>query len=207
MPKKLVGTVALLLAIVALMALPVAAQAETETPAPHWYRGAHRVQEHEVLPLNSSSIFRYVITSYAGEWPLTWTVSCKLKLRGTLENPVGGGAGTNEITTFLASHCSSEPEVCVTGKPELIAGKLPWRSQLLPGSPIRDAIEGIELELRCSGSPLYTVTGTLMPTVNRRIEFGEGSGELENPSEHVKGCGCGTILRAHPISLFTTNTP
>ncbi|MGO8905781.1 MAG: hypothetical protein ACLQMH_09195, partial [Solirubrobacteraceae bacterium] len=51
-----------------------------------------------------------------------------------------------------------------------------------PGQPVRDVIEGVVLEVRCSnGTVLDTYSGNLMPIVERGyLRFDSGSGELED---------------------------
>ena len=85
---------------------------------------------------------------------------------------------------MCAYGCKAAPSICPKKtKPEVIAQKLPWPTRLLGGTPTRDAIEGIELEVKCSnGTVLYTYTGTLAPEVaTSSLEFDAGAGELEGP--------------------------
>jgi hypothetical protein len=120
--------------------------------------------------------------------------------KGTVTNPVGGGAGIDEITAFAGKNCLATPNPCpAKAKPELIAGKLPWLSHLVLVPPIKDVIEGVEIEVKCSnGTLLDTYTGTLTPTVGSSVlEFGAESGELED-AEGNKATISGTLTIEGP---------
>ena len=143
----------------------------------------------------------------------TGPISCQLKDEETIENPVGGGAGTDEITKFKLRLCHSEPDrLCKTGKivgkvSEIIAHKLPWVTKLVGTSPTRDEIQGVELEIKCEGGgAIDTYTGTLSPTVGEGVfEFGAGSGELEDGSGN-KATVTGTDKLRNPVKNKDTIT-
>jgi hypothetical protein len=109
-------------------------------------------------------------------------IKCKKKDKETIYNPAGGRAGRDEVTEWVLSGCLGEPSPCPIGtKMEVISQNLPWPSHLIPGPPIRDVIENIVWEIKCSGSRLDTFTGTLMPTIGNSVDvFGAGSGEVED---------------------------
>jgi FG-GAP repeat len=154
---------------------------------PHWYSNGTVIPGGAVEPVATNG----VITLHEGSKA---TVTCKVKDHETIRNPVGGGAGTDEVTEFALSKCKASPSRCPgNAKTEIIARKLPWLTQLVEVPPIRDMIEGIDLEVKCgNGVVLDTYTGTLMPTVgNSRLEFGGGSGELED-AVHNKATLTGT---------------
>jgi hypothetical protein len=142
---------------------------------PHWYSNGKLLNEGEPEPVTTSG----TLVSKVGEIKTT----CKLKDKEIIENPKGGGAGTDEMTEFVLSGCKAAPSPCPgKTKLEIEAHKLPWATHLT-AAPTRDVIEGIELEVRCSGSLLATYTGTLTPTVgSSTLEFGPGSGELAGSS-------------------------
>ena len=137
---------------------------------PHWYSNGKLLNEGEAEPVATSGSVVFKV----GEI----TTKCKLTDKEIIENPKGGGAGTDQMTQFVLSGCKAAPSPCGTAKLEVEARKLPWATHLTAG-PTRDVIEGIEFEVRCSGSLLVTFTGTLSPTVgSSTLEFGASSGEL-----------------------------
>jgi len=163
---------------------------------PHWYSNGKLIPEGEVEPVSSSGELTLQVPGSK------LSVSCKVKDNGTIVNPTGGGAGTDEITEVVYSNCSGKASPCSSGRTpwcckkktsspcekgsriELSAPGGPLRTHLvaIPGQPVRDVIEGVVLEVRCSnGTVLDTYEGTLMPTVgNSVLKFYAGSGELED---------------------------
>lgn len=120
-------------------------------------------------------------TTHFGE--TTTKTKCKVADEEIIENPAKGGNGVDEMTTYTLTGCKAAPSPC-PGKEafEIKALGLPWQTHLIAGPPIRDVIEGIELETLCGGKPLAVFSGTLSPAVgNSMLEFGAGSGELEGP--------------------------
>jgi alpha-tubulin suppressor-like RCC1 family protein len=115
---------------------------------------------------------------------ISGTIACKVKDSEEIWNPLSG-VGEDEMTMFLLGSCKSglcpKPQ-----KTEVNALGLNWPSHLTPGPPVRDQIEKIELEIRCSGSGLLDkYKGTLTPEVgNGVLTFGAGSGELEDSGSH-----------------------
>jgi hypothetical protein len=140
---------------------------------PWWYSNGKLLKEGEVEPVTTSA----ALTMRSGET----TTKCKVRDKETIENPIGGGAGTDEMTEYVLSGCATKPSPCVGTKEEIVARKLPWHTHLTYGPPIRDVIEGIELEVKCGGTLLDTFTGELSPAVGKsKLEFGAGSGALED---------------------------
>lgn len=110
-------------------------------------------------------------------------ITCKVKDVEEIWNPATGN-GEDLITTFVLS-CKSK--LCpAKQKTEVNALGLPWPTHLTSGSPTRDEIEKIDLEIRCSISGLLDeYKGTLAPEVgNSVLTFGPGSGELEDSLHH-----------------------
>ena len=107
-------------------------------------------------------------------------IDCKYKEAGNIWNPAGGGAGEDEITEFVSSECTSNSPECP--EPEYVALGLPWKSQLLVDTPIRDEILGWTWELRCGKQKANTYTGNLRPEVGSSVfVFDVVSGALEDP--------------------------
>ena len=170
----------------------------TLEPQPHWYSNGTLIPEGQVEPVASSGELTLQVPGSK------LTVTCKVKDKGTIVNPAGGGAGTDETTEVVFSDCSGKASPCSSGKTSWCCNKKTpspcpkgtsielsspggsLRTHLVwaPGQPVRDVIEGIVLEVRCSnGTVLDTYKGTLMPTVgNSVLKFGPGSGELEDPA-------------------------
>ncbi len=162
-------------------------RAEVSYPpcAVHWFSNGKLLAEGERESVATSG-------SLAAQVAET-TTKCKVKDREIVENPKGGGAGVDEMTEYVLTGCVAKPSPCPAKvKEEIIARNLPWLTHLIQGPPIRDVIEGIELEVLCGGSPVATFFGQLMPKVGKStLEFGAGSGELEGPGG-VKATFTGT---------------
>ncbi len=115
---------------------------------------------------------------------ISGTIACKVKDSEEIWNPLSG-VGQDEMTTFVLGTCKSglcpKPQ-----KTEVNALGLNWPSHLTPGPPVRDQIEKVDLEIRCSTSGyLDKYEGTLTPEVgNGVLAFGAGSGELEDSGNH-----------------------
>ena len=177
---------------------------------PHWYAGGNELAEGQ--PQRFTSLSGGQSRTFTLNTP-TGPISCQLKDEETIENPAGGGAGTDEITKFKLRLCHSEPDrLCKTGKivgkvSEIIAHKLPWVTKLVGTSPTRDEIQGVELEIKCEGGgAIDTYTGTLSPTVGEGVfEFGAGSGELEDGSGN-KATVTGTDKLRNPVQNKDTIT-
>ncbi len=110
-------------------------------------------------------------------------VACKVKDVEEIWNPATGN-GEDRITTFVLK-CKSAlcPPKQAT---EVIPLGLPWQTRLTSGTPTRDEIESIRLEIKCSVSgKLDEYSGTLTPEVSgSTLVFGAGSGALEDVLHH-----------------------
>lgn len=75
-----------------------------------------------------------------------------------------------------------------------------WSTRLIAGSPPKDEIAGIELEVKCPHESFHqTFTGTLTPTLsNGVLTFGTGSGELQQEGEPVTSPVIGTDALTGP---------
>ncbi len=151
--------------------------------AVQWYSNGHLLEEGQVEEVTTSG----VLSSRIGEA----IVKCKVRDHENIVNPVGGGDGVDEMTEYVATGCSEKPSPCPGKTPlEVIARNLPWTTHLVPGPPVRDVIEGVAIESRCGGVPLDLFAGTLMPVVGKSVlEFGSGSGELEDPAGNKSTTG------------------
>ncbi len=154
-----------------------AAEEPAGPPPPRWYSNGELIPVDQVEPVASSG----TLTLGNREVPTT----CKLKDEETIVNP--GGSGTDEITTFSLTGCKSAHSPCKgSAREELVAVNLPWKTRLIAGPPIRDVIEGIDIEVRCNGASLGSITGTLEPVVGESVlEFNESSGSLTGPAKEV----------------------
>ena len=166
---KLYAAVLPLLAMAAFAVAPALAQAE-----PYWTSNGKIIKEAQVETATTSGSLTVHFGSKA--------VICKATDEETIENPTGGGPGTDKVKTFLLTDCKGKLTPCLpTEKLTLIAAGLNWPSELLP-TPIRDEISGMEIEVKCNGTTIATYTGELTPAVTSTssLEFGPGSGELES---------------------------
>ena len=155
----------------------------SNSPAqPHWYSNGKRIAGCVAEPVATKGTLTFLYV--APEAKTESAFHCKVTDKEVIENPAGGGAGIDQLTEFVLSGCKGKPSPCPKRtKLEVIAHMLPWATHLIPGPPIRDVVEGIELEVKCSdGTVLDTLTGELMPRVgNSVLEFDAGSGELMGP--------------------------
>jgi hypothetical protein len=177
MGKKILGAWAPLLAIVAL-ATPGAAQAVP----PHWLSNGVPIPEGMPEPVATSGKLTFTIMAPAA----LFTIKCKVHDQEQISNPFEGGAGGDEITAFVLGPCTSTalcPKKTLT---EAVALALPWASHLIAGPPIRDTIEGMAFEVRCSGAAVDVIGGSLSPIVSMksRLEFDPGAGALEDIGKH-----------------------
>jgi hypothetical protein len=171
------------LAVALVATVGVLIGAGVANAAPHWYSNGKLLKEGAVEPVATGGVLTFAVLNNSPSIKAT----CHVRDHGTVTNPVGGSAGTGELTAFSLSKCVAATAPCPSGTTiEIIAHKLPWLTRLIPGPPIRDVIEGIELEVTCSGAtPFFRdpFRGDLMPTVgNSVLEFGAGSGELMDPA-------------------------
>jgi hypothetical protein len=145
---------------------------------PHWYSNGKLITQGTVEPVTTGGALTFTVA------PGGFTGRCMVNDKETIENPVGGGAGTDELTQYVLANCSAKPSPCPNGQLNIVAHHLNWLTHLVPGPPIRDVIEGIDLEAKCSnGAFLDTFRGTLMPTIGNSVaNFGAGSGELRDPA-------------------------
>ncbi len=151
-------------------------------PPAHWTSDGTPIKEGEVVPvaLSSGGEERSVTLQLLGS-----TIACNVPIgaRMSVTNPVGGSAGTDELTKLKLVLCHATPKLCLKKATEITVHNLPLLSTLSSGTPVRDVIAGVQLEVKCGTVVDDTFTGTLMPAVGSSVlEFGAGSGELEDGS-------------------------
>ncbi|MGH2853056.1 MAG: hypothetical protein ACRDLF_02545 [Solirubrobacteraceae bacterium] len=126
------------------------------------------------------------------------TITCTVKDAGVIWNN-SAGEGRDEITVFTNEKCKASneeapPKGCPT--PTIEALGLPWQTALVAGTPIRDKIAGIQVELACAGSAVGVFEGSLTPEIVNgsptEAVFGAGSGELEEPIAKLKATVTGS---------------
>lgn len=173
MNKKLLLSIASLLASAGFATMPMAAQAGS---TPHWYSEGKLIVG-EAVPVKTSGKLTFDLTQFGA------TVTCKVKDTETITNPATGAPGTDEMTTFKLSGCATPKgavSICKTTI-EVIALGLPWKTHLVvePPPTIRDVIEGVVLEFRCKKGMSYgTFSGTLSPKVGNSVLEFEGGAAL-----------------------------
>jgi hypothetical protein len=177
MNKNLIATLASLLALAALAAAPAAQAA----PIPHWYSEGKLIVG-ETVPVKSSGTLTFFLTQYGVK------ISCKVTDTETIENPAAGGPGQDLMTSFRLSRCKpgrGERNICEPTSLEIVALGLSWKTHLAiepPAPGVRDVIEGIALEFKCSAGPvLGVVTGTLNPKVGNSVLAFAGGKALSGP--------------------------
>ncbi|HUB75022.1 MAG TPA: hypothetical protein VL979_13440 [Solirubrobacteraceae bacterium] len=147
----------------------------TEASEPQWYSNGELLSGEAVVATKGSVTF----SGSRGE--AAFALTCQVKDEEVIYNPEQG-PGADLVEDFTLSNCKGKPSPCPSGaKAEVIAKDLSWPSHLIAGPPIRDVIEDVELEVRCSGSTVDVYEGTLVPRVGNSVEeFGAESGELED---------------------------
>ncbi len=138
--------------------------AEEVEHEPHWYSDGKRIAEGTPEHVVTSGTITMNTTSSKAT-----TVTCPWTDEEVVENPVGGGAGTDEVTELLTKGCKILPK-CPTGTKLVVAAvpsSLSWPSELLAGPTIADEISGIAIEVKCEGIGGFALTysGTLAPEV------------------------------------------
>ncbi len=152
--------VVVVFALGAFAVLPSAAQAVE----PHWLwaKPAEVIPEGMAVPVATSGGLRFTITGPKKE--KVAVIECKVVDRDVIENPVGGGAGRDEMISFEFTSCGVKG-ACSSGAPYvLLPSGLPWSSKLLPGSPIKNALF-MEFKLACGGAIVSTFSGMEFPTI------------------------------------------
>jgi hypothetical protein len=181
MNKKLILSLAPLLATAAFAVMPAAAQAAPH----HWYNNGVLIPEGQRVPTVSWGTL--ALESAAGK------VECRTVIGGYVENPVGGGAGVGAIQAFNEYECTSTCPVEV----EHIAEGLPWRTELIEVSTkSRDRTVGMKIRIKCeypkpgtvyentvfsgSNDPLEQ-NGTALGKPSQVVYAGTGEEELVSP--------------------------
>jgi hypothetical protein len=175
MNRKLLGSLAPLLAVAAFAVAPAVAQAE-----PHWYKGKVLVGSVPVPVATEGTLTLNALGA---------SIQCKVTDTEEIWNPVGGGAGQDLMTAFTLSGCKNKVASpgCPKGPLPVKAEGLPWLSRLFstppPGSVIRNEIVKVRLLVACANSA-GTVgdefEGSLTPEVGNGLLIfgGPGGGTL-----------------------------
>jgi hypothetical protein len=109
-------------------------------PAPHWYSNGVRIPEGEAVAVETAGTLEPVRTGKH-----LFGTKCKVEDKETIENPVGEGAGEDEITEISFKCTAPNQNPCPKGEePALQAGGLPWKSHLVEhkDGTITDHLEG-----------------------------------------------------------------
>jgi hypothetical protein len=139
MHRKLLASLAPLLAIAAFAVMPAAAQA-----VPHWYKSGVLLKEGQrVQTITWGTVS--IITAVGN-------FICKKSNAEDIENPIGGGPGVDRMVLFDLYECVA-PGCPLETRVE--AFKLPWLTELTIGSggEILHKIKGIKLVLGCWKGP------------------------------------------------------
>jgi alpha-tubulin suppressor-like RCC1 family protein len=166
----------------------------TPAPQPHWYKKTAELVK-GAAPLAVTSAAKLRLHVFGGE------TKCNVKDLESIWNPLGAGAGEDEVTAFTLASCKATPAVCPVHQTiEVLPKGLSWSSHLFFGPPVRDELERVKLEFRCSGSGyLDEYAGTLTPEVgNGVLTFASGSGELEDTSHNTLAVTGTDTLKAAP---------
>jgi len=172
--KKLLGFLAMVTAACAMTS------AAAQAAPPEWLSNGKPIPAGVVEPVATSGKLTITLRAATGG-PIS-TINCKVVDEENIQNTPEGGL--DEMKDIRFAGCKAKPSPCPAGTvTEIRALGLPWRSQLIPGPPIRDEFFGVALEVTCSGKILVGVyIGTLSPEVGKSVlVFGPGSGMLSEP--------------------------
>jgi hypothetical protein len=184
MNRRLIISLAPLLATAAFAVMPAAAQAAPH----HWFSNGVQIPEGEKVPTVSWGTLEFFTPP--------GKVDCRTVIGGYVENPAGGGGGVDAIQAFNPYECTSTCPGALT----VTAEGLPWRTELIEvGGVERDQIKNIALRVKCfsPGPPEDTLfnnvysgnndpvtkngTAAGKPSELRWPEPGAGTEELQNP--------------------------
>jgi len=176
--RKMLLCVAPATATLLVLAVPALAG-----PPNHWFSNGKLIGP-ETVHVKTTGTLTFDLTQFGV------TLECKVKDLDNISNPASGGPGTDEMTTFKLTGCKEapgQPLLCpAPSVMEVRALALPWATHLAeepPAPGVRDLIEGISLEFRCSkkGKVFGVVTGTLNPKVGNSVFEYEGGKALMGP--------------------------
>ena len=168
------------------------ATATPSTPQPHWYSDGTLIPEGTSEPVATSGTLTINFPGAA--------VRCKVSDQENILNPLGGGAGTDEVTSFTLLGCTGKSPRCPSKTLEVItATPLPWATQLIGTSPITDQITPITFEQRCAGGPVIaSLTESPSPIVGASTLLFNGPGV--SGSDALKGPAGDTRITAADFS-------
>lgn len=206
MSRKLYAAFVPLLAVIAFAVMPAIAQAE-----PHWYKCEAKAggtyHDPDCTETAGTKLFAQTRLPFTSEkLPIATygilvlhnatlgTVTCHVVDEGNIWNTTLAAAGKDEITLFTNSSCVASPTACpgitITAlrKGSPLSETNAWPTHLIPGPPIRDVIEEIEIKVVCPGVIETTFTGTLMPKiVNGSPSFAEFDAESGHLTSSLVG--------------------
>jgi hypothetical protein len=168
-------TIMIVVALAAMAVTPSVAQAVE----PHWLwaKPAEVIPEGLTVPIETGGPLTFKITGPKKE--KIAKLVCKVVDRDLIENPVGGGAGVDTMTSFELAGCLTTG-ACSTGAPyELLPTGLPWSSKLLAGTPIKNALF-MEFTFVCGGAIVSVLKGMVFPEIKGfgGMKFNSGTGTL-----------------------------
>jgi hypothetical protein len=188
---------ALRASLASALALALISAAPALAAEPYWTSNGKILKEGQTESVKTAGSLAFTITGGGS----TSTIKCKVTDTEVIENPVGGGAGTDEMTTFSLTSCTGKPPPCTSAAVTAVVKGLPWITELFGPPPIRDAISGIEIEFKCTsgGAHVTTLEGELTPEVGASVlTFGAGSGALEDKAGGKKATVSGTDKMTGP---------
>jgi len=199
--NKMYLRLAPLLAIAAFVVMPAAAQAAPH----HFFANGAEIEPTAGCKLGYPSCGKEIIAwgTLTLETKTVGTIICENEFGGDAFNPVGGGAGEGSVYAYAVYDCTNEAcEGPLKSKQEIVPEGLNkfgfWENKLLEtgrlkvgntteGSPTQIKFliacppNGLgELKVKSKGELTPSLkNGTIIGSAPSKIEFGEGSGELE----------------------------
>ena len=157
---------ALRASLASAVVLAVAAATPALAAQPYWTSNGKILKEAQSESVATSGSLAFTVSSKLGP---TRTIKCKVTDTEIVENPSGGGAGVDEMTTFSLTGCTTKAVTpCTSAAIIATVGIVPpWSTELFgPAPTIRDRIKGMEIEFKCSnGKVLGNYKGELTPEV------------------------------------------
>jgi hypothetical protein len=169
------------LGALALALILAAASTASAHAAPQWLSNGKPTPVGVVVPVaTKGKLSMTLIETRTGR---ASSIRCRLTDEEKIHNAPSGG--TDEFTSFAFSKCTFKPSPCPAGATAGLTPQLPWRSDLVAGSPIKDAFQAL-VRLSCGGKSLISLEGVLEPQVGMStLTFSAAGGSLAGPPDYV----------------------
>jgi hypothetical protein len=156
------------IAVLGLCATITAAAEAGEAPG-RWYGNGTLIPV--ATPVAVTGTGRIIFTRHTTPPPFlpAWSVECKLKLKGTIENSVEGGVGS--LSSVQLSKCTSLNVCPAAEKIQVAAVGHPWTDELGNQGTL-DTFSGVQFDLACKHAHVDLMSGSIEAGIS---PFGGGT--------------------------------